>query len=133
MVEAVATALMTFISGQFGVTIMGFNTPQVAAYVGIFNTILLAVFIYASAPASGGHLNPTITWTTMLCGLCPASRGRVSLPYSCPPPQLPLFRPVYVLSNDVPAGVLYILFQTLGGALGGGLLRGSWGYERAAL
>ena len=97
-----ATATQVYISGQFAVTIMNYHNAQIAAYVGIYNTLLLAVFIYAFAPASGGHMNPLITWATMLCGLCPASRG-----------------------------VIYIIFQTIGGALGGGMLLGSWGKARA--
>lgn len=97
-----ATATQVYISGQFAVTIMNYHNAQIAAYVGIYNTLLLAVFIYAFAPASGGHMNPLITWATMLCGLCPVSRG-----------------------------VIYIVFQTIGGALGGGMLLGSWGRARA--
>lgn len=45
-----------------------------AAYVGIFNTFLLASFIYATATATGGHSNPMITLTTILCGLTPVFR-----------------------------------------------------------
>ncbi len=75
VVEAAATAMMTYISGQFGITIIGFGIREIAAYVGIFNAVLLSVFIYATAPASGGHINPLITWTTVWCGLCPAARG----------------------------------------------------------
>lgn len=74
----------------------------VPAFVGVFNTVLLAVFIYATAPASGGHMNPMITFATFLCGLCPAPRA-----------------------------FAYIMFQSLGAALGGGLLRGSWGLDMA--
>lgn len=32
--------------------------------------MLLALFIYASAPASGGHLNPMITFSAVLVGIC---------------------------------------------------------------
>jgi len=64
------------ISGQFGITVMGLGTKQIMAYVGIFNAVMLAVFIYACAPASGGHMNPLITWSTFWCGLCPAPRGK---------------------------------------------------------
>lgn len=77
-----ASMMLIYISAQFGMTISGYGTRQVAAYVGIFNTILLSVFIYASAPASGGHLNPFITWTTLWCGLCPAPRGVMRFMFS---------------------------------------------------
>ncbi|KAK3366087.1 hypothetical protein B0T24DRAFT_683137 [Lasiosphaeria ovina] len=75
IVECLATASMIYISGQFGLTLLSYKTNQVAGYVGIFNTLLLATFIYAVAPATGGHLNPMITFTTILCGLTPLSRG----------------------------------------------------------
>src|SRR6266566_2474136 len=80
LVEGVPTMLLCYISAQFGITVIGYGIQQVAAYVGIFNTVLLSVFIYATATASGGHINPTITWTTFWCGLCPAPRGTRSLP-----------------------------------------------------
>src|SRR6266566_2474144 len=52
LVEGVPTMLLCYISAQFGITVIGYGIQQVAAYVGIFNTVLLSVFIYATAPAS---------------------------------------------------------------------------------
>ncbi|KAH8909136.1 aquaporin-like protein [Coniochaeta sp. PMI_546] len=102
MVELFATAFQLYMSGQLGITLINYKIVQIAAYVGIYNSLLLAVFIYATAPASGGHMNPLITFASMICGLCPVSRG-----------------------------VLYMLAQTTGGALAGGVLLGSWGKDRA--
>ncbi|KAM7197325.1 aquaporin-like protein [Naviculisporaceae sp. PSN 640] len=104
VVECIATACMSYISGQFGVTLMGYGTPQIAGYVGIFNAVLLSSFIYATASATGGHVNPMITFTTVLCGLTPVSRGTI-----------------------------LIAAQTLGGALAGAVLLGSLGHDRAIL
>ncbi len=75
MIELVATALLTYISGQFGLSIIQGQVKFPMGYIGFFNTVLLSIFIYASIPASGGHLNPLITFSTFLCGLCPAPRG----------------------------------------------------------
>ncbi|KAL6857350.1 aquaporin-like protein [Trichoderma novae-zelandiae] len=102
VVELVATSCLVFLSGQITATIEGYGTPQVGGYIGISNIILLSTFIYATAPASGGHLNPTITFSAILTGLC-----------------------------SVPRGILYLFAQTIGGALAGGLLLGVWGRERA--
>lgn len=102
VVEMVATSCLVFLSGQITATIEGYGTPQVGGYIGISNIILLSTFIYATAPASGGHLNPMITFSAILTGLC-----------------------------SVPRGILYMSAQTLGGALAGGLLLGVWGHERA--
>lgn len=55
---------------------MNMGVTQFVAYVGIFNSVFLALFIYATATATGGHLNPMITFTTVLCGLTPVPRGR---------------------------------------------------------
>jgi glycerol uptake facilitator-like aquaporin len=102
MVELFATAFQFYLSGQMGLTLMNYQITQLAAYVGIYTSLLLAIFIYATALASGGHMNPLITFTAMLCGLCP-----------------------------VPRAVLYLIAQTTGAALAGGMLLGSWGRERA--
>ncbi|KAK8040641.1 aquaporin-like protein [Apiospora marii] len=74
-----------------------------AGYVGLWSAGLLAVLVAATAPGSGGHLNPMVTLSTVLCGLCPLSRG-----------------------------VIYVAFQMVGAAIAGGCFLGSWGVERAA-
>ncbi|UKZ74480.1 hypothetical protein TrVFT333_002149 [Trichoderma virens FT-333] len=102
VVEFIATCCMVFLSGQITATLESYGTPQVGGYIGISNIILLSTFIYATAPASGGHLNPMISFSAILTGLC-----------------------------SVPRGILYMCGQTLGGALAGGILLGVWGPERA--
>ncbi|KAK3328300.1 aquaporin-like protein [Cercophora scortea] len=102
VVECVATTCQIYIGGQFGMTLMESGTTQITAYVGIFNTFLLATFIYATATATGGHLNPMITFATVLCGLTPVSRG-----------------------------TFLMTAQITGGILAGGLLLGTWGHDRA--
>ncbi|KAK5658434.1 hypothetical protein OQA88_1823 [Cercophora sp. LCS_1] len=93
---------MIVVSGQIGATLLGYRTPQLGAYIGISNIFLLSIFIYATMPASGGHLNPFITLSAMLVGICPVSRA-----------------------------TLYILAQTIGAAAAGGLLYGIWGPTRS--
>ncbi|KAK3353953.1 aquaporin-like protein [Lasiosphaeria hispida] len=100
LVEFVGTAAVILVGGQIGATITSYGTPQVGAYIAISNIFLLSIFIYATAPASGGHLNPMITFSTMLTGLCPWPRG-----------------------------FLYMCAQTAGGAVGGGVLAGIWGRQ----
>ena len=89
---------MIYLSAMIHTTIGSFDTLQVAPYVGITNTFLLSLFILAMAPATGGHINPVITFSTMVTGLTGFSRG-----------------------------ILYMIGQTAGGALAGGLIRGSFG------
>ncbi|RDW92221.1 hypothetical protein BP5796_01615 [Coleophoma crateriformis] len=69
-----------------------------AAFVAVSNIFLLSLFIYGLAPASGGHINPMITFATIITGLTGFARG-----------------------------VLYLIAQTCGAALAGGLIRGSFG------
>lgn len=95
-VEAVATGLLCYLSGLIGATIINFDTPQGAAYAAVTNTFLLTLFIMAAGPGSGGHVNPTITFATMLTGLTGFSRG-----------------------------ILYIIGQLLGSAVAGGVLHGA--------
>ena len=85
-------------------TLGTFNTPQVAAYVGVTNVFLITISIYSMAVASGGHVNPFITFCTVTTGLTGFSRG-----------------------------VLYLTGQTAGAALAGGLIRGSFGKDLTKL
>lgn len=73
----------------------GFLGPLVG---GITNWLFLTLFIYTFSPASGGHLNPTITLGTFFARL-------ISFPR--------LF--------------LYVIGQTAGGALGGLILASAYG------
>lgn len=75
IVELIATCCQVFLSGQIVATITTYGTPQLGAYIGISNLVMLATFIYAVAPASGGHMNPTITFAAVLTGLCSVPRG----------------------------------------------------------
>ncbi|KAK0392737.1 hypothetical protein NLU13_2232 [Sarocladium strictum] len=95
-IETTATAFLVYVSGMTTGTLLSYGTKQIGAYIGIANIFLLATFIYATAPASGGHLNPMITFSVVLSGMCPVSRG-----------------------------VAYMLGQTAGAALGGGILLGA--------
>jgi glycerol uptake facilitator-like aquaporin len=96
--ELVGTTSICYVAAMIAGTIKSFNTPQAAAYVAVSNIFLLTLFIYALAPASGGHVNPIITFSTMVTGLTGFSRG-----------------------------ILYMLGQTIGAAVAGGLIRGSLG------
>lgn len=65
---------------------------------GVTNVIILALFIYTLGPVSGAHLNPMITISTFTARL-----------------------------TSFPRMVLYVAFQTGGGAIAGLLLRVSFG------
>ena len=97
-----ATCLLCYLSGLIDTTITNFETKSVAAVAGVSNIFLLTLFIMAIAPGSGGHINPLISFCTMLCGLTSFARG-----------------------------ILYLVGQTMGAALAGGILRGVFGAERA--
>lgn len=83
-------------------------TPQLgpfdnAAFIGpivggITNWLLLTLFTFSFGAVSGAHLNPTITIATFCVRLC-----------------------------SLPRMVLYVSFQTVGGALAGLLARASYG------
>lgn len=91
---------LCYLSALIHITIGSFNTTQAAGYVGVSNILLLALFIYALSPSSGGHVNPLITFATITTALTGFSRG-----------------------------FLYLVGQTLGAAIGGGLIRGSFGAQ----
>ncbi|KAG0645026.1 Aquaporin PIP-type [Hyphodiscus hymeniophilus] len=97
-IEFVGTTSLVYLSAMIHTTIGSFNTLQAAPYVGITNIFLISLFIWAMAPSTGGHTNPLITFSTMVTGLTGFCRG-----------------------------TLYLIGQTAGAALGGGLIRGSYG------
>ncbi|KAI9147359.1 putative aquaporin TIP2-1 [Paramyrothecium foliicola] len=119
-VEGVATAGIVYVSGQITATLINYGSAQIGAYVGLSTFFLLTVFIYATAAGTGGHMNPMITFSAMISGICPVPRGLFCLKnlHTCE-------------ANDKGEGIIYLIGQTTGSALAGGLLRGTWGRERA--
>lgn len=81
---------------------MNYGTVQTGAYIGLFCWAMLSVLVYCLAPVSGAHMNCMVTFTTIICGLCP-----------------------------LPRGVIYMFFQLVGASVAGGVLLASWGIERA--
>ncbi|KAF7908778.1 uncharacterized protein EAF01_004533 [Botrytis porri] len=103
-IEFVGTTCLCYLSAFISISIRNSETAQVAAYVGVTNIFLLTLFICALAPASGGHMNPIITFATVITGL-----------------------------TGFPRGLLYLIGQTTGAALAGGLIRGSLGEQRTLM
>jgi len=71
----ISTMALTYISAMINITIVNLKSPHFAAYVGITDIFLLMLFIHAAGPCTGGHLNPLITFTTMITGLSSFARG----------------------------------------------------------
>lgn len=71
----IATGLLCYLSGLIDTSITNFETTHGAAYVGLSNVFLLTLLIMAAGPGSGGHVNPTITFATMITGLTGLARG----------------------------------------------------------
>ncbi|KZF23374.1 aquaporin-like protein [Xylona heveae TC161] len=97
----IAATLLIYLSGLIDTTLTNFDTVIIAPFVGISNIFLLALFIMAAGPGSGGHINQTITFATLLTGFTGFSRA-----------------------------ILYMTAQTAGAALAGGVLRGAYGKAR---
>lgn len=97
-----ASTCLCYTSGLIDTTIGNFGTSQAAAYAAVSSIFLLALFILAIAPGSGDHINPIVSFSIMITGLTGFSRG-----------------------------ILYMTAQTIGAALTGGALRGSFGAEYA--
>ncbi|KAK0937567.1 hypothetical protein LTR29_010900 [Friedmanniomyces endolithicus] len=72
-------------AGASGLAMLGPSTSQFAAtlYAAAFNVIGLTLFIFSAAPASGGHLNPTITIATFFAGLCTLPRAILYVVAQC--------------------------------------------------
>lgn len=102
LLECYGSAILVYTDGMFanqlGLYASTTNSIAIALVGGLASGISLTLFIYAAAPASGGHLNPAITMAVLCLGLMTVSRA-----------------------------VLYIVFQSIGGIIGGFLLRLSLG------
>ncbi|KAJ8102406.1 aquaporin-like protein [Lipomyces tetrasporus] len=97
-IEFIGTAFQVYIMAMMSITVVNFQSPYLPAYAGVVGAIYISLFIYGTAAASGGHLNPMITFSTLLAGL-----------------------------TEFPRAVLYILAQTAGAVLAGGMIRGCLG------
>lgn len=66
--------MLVFISISAAITCLelGFQEPIVA--IAIVHFFILSFMILAAAPASGGHMNPGITFATMLTGFTSPTR-----------------------------------------------------------
>lgn len=93
VIEGLGTCLLVFAggAGASGLTTMSSASPMaISLYAALLNTVSLSLFIFAAAPASGGHLNPSITMATFFAGL-----------------------------STLPRSVIYIVAQTVGAIVGG--------------
>lgn len=95
LIEFVGTTLLVFTSCAATISSVqyGFSVPPLL--IAIAHVIILSFFILASAKASGGHLNPMISFATMVAGLTTPVRA-----------------------------ALYIAAQTAAAVCGAGLLKG---------
>ena len=81
--------IFTFGAGASGLTTLDLPSMAITLYAALLNVIGLTLFIFSAAPASGGHLNPSITMATFFAGL-----------------------------STLPRTVLYIVAQSLGAIIG---------------
>ncbi|OCL01642.1 MIP transporter [Glonium stellatum] len=109
-IEGVGTSLQIYISGLYSLGLFSALNetslgPIVPAALGsMTNVILIALFIFAGGPVSGGHFNPFITMSTFFARL-----------------------------STLPRTTLYIIFQCIGSVIGGFMLRASLGLPPAEL
>jgi glycerol uptake facilitator-like aquaporin len=101
-IEFVGTTLVTFFSAAIVVASLNYDFKRPSIAIGLLHIPLLAFFIFATATASGGHLNSMITIATVFTGLTTFVRG-----------------------------VLYVIAQLVGAILGAALLKGIVGEEIA--
>ena len=75
MFEGIATCGMLFIGNLCTLSILegGFSHPVLA--IAICQGLVMSMAILASAPATGGHVCPVISWTEMLTGHITPVRG----------------------------------------------------------
>lgn len=75
ILEMVGTTFYVYISGNMSATLIRYGIDQTGGYIGFGNIALLSLFIYATGSATGGHLNPLVTFSAIFAGVLPVSRG----------------------------------------------------------
>lgn len=85
MIEGFASCLLVFASGaaSSGLATSNASTLAISAYAALTNAVSLSLFVFAAAPASGGHLNPSITMATFFAGLSTLPRSVVYIAAQC--------------------------------------------------
>ncbi|KAH7423280.1 hypothetical protein KP509_12G047400 [Ceratopteris richardii] len=73
--EFIVTALLVFVNTAGAITCLQAGFTSSTAAISVITFFCLAFFILGAAPASGGHLNPAITFATVLTGFCSPARG----------------------------------------------------------
>lgn len=73
--EGVASLAATFVGILATISTLQSSFSQPVVAIAIFQGLILSLCILASAPASGGHVNPCITWTETLTGHITPVRG----------------------------------------------------------
>ncbi|KAG8738912.1 hypothetical protein FRC12_016494 [Ceratobasidium sp. 428] len=101
-VEGAASLAFTFLTGSVGVTVSSYPPAAVGPVIFFANTIIVSLFIFGLSTATGAHINPLITLSTTITGLCHPVRA-----------------------------MIYIICQAIGSCLGGSFLRAGIGHERA--
>ena len=75
ILETFGTAFYVYVSGNISATLINYGITQTGGYVGFGNVALLSLFIYATGSATGGHLNPLVTFSAIFAGVLPVARG----------------------------------------------------------
>lgn len=85
VVEGFATCLLVFASGAgaSGLTSLNASPMATSLYAALLNFVSLSLFVYAAAPASGGHLNPSVTMATFFAGLSTLPRTVIYVVAQC--------------------------------------------------
>lgn len=103
-IEGVGTGALVFASLAATLACIEGGFLPVSKAVGLVHVAILSLFILATAPSSGGHLNPSITMATVLTGL-----------------------------TSLPRGILYILAQSAGSIVGSAVVKGVLSHEKAEM
>ena len=85
VIEGWGTCLLIFLLGATasGLTTLNLNPMAITLYAALTNLVGLSLFIFSAAPASGGHLNPSITLATFFAGLSTLPRSVMYISAQC--------------------------------------------------
>ncbi|XP_077246521.1 aquaporin TIP3-1-like [Tasmannia lanceolata] len=75
--ELLGTAVLVFVLDTSAVSAFGTNTKTPNILIAALATLTITILLLATGPASGGHINPIVTFSAMLLGLISPARASI--------------------------------------------------------
>ncbi|KAM7263945.1 hypothetical protein ACFE04_001628 [Oxalis oulophora] len=81
--EVIGTAVLTFALDTIVISSLQTDTKTPNLVMSTIIAIIVTILLLATFPVSGGHINPTVTFAALFCGLISVSRATIYILAQC--------------------------------------------------